>query len=164
MHSIHKHERKINLIICENVFKTSPKHLFDQFNYLTILNMGLSGTFDNGFVDQLMLSKWFPLLHVLKYKSQRSLCICGLTWAWQTWCKTSQMKIVECKWKNIYQNRSLQILPPMVPMTLQLKQLIFNLLIIAPTILENFLYRQMSHRTKKYFSPPNGSSTTIAKS
>ncbi len=120
--------------------KQAPNTYLTNFNYLTILNMGLSGTFDNGFVDQLMLAKWFPLLHVLKYKSQRRLCICGLTWAWQTWRKTCQMKIVECKWKNIYQHRSLQILPPMAPMTLQLKQLIFNLLIIAPTILENFLY------------------------
>jgi hypothetical protein len=102
--------------------------------------MVLNGTSDNGFVDQLMLAKWFPLLRVLKCKLERSLCICGLTWAWKTWCKICQMKIVECKWKNIYQSRSLPILPPMVLMTLQLKQSIFNLLIITPTILEIFLH------------------------
>ncbi len=31
MHAIDKHERKIIFNICENILKTSPKHLFGQF-------------------------------------------------------------------------------------------------------------------------------------
>jgi hypothetical protein len=125
-------------IFVKTFLKQAPNTYLANFNYLIIINMVVNGTSNNGFVDQLMLAKWFPLLRVLKCESERSLCICGLTWAWQTWCKTCQMKLIKCKWRNIYQHRSLRILLPMVPMTLQLKQVVFNLLITTPTILEIF--------------------------